>query len=113
MLRERDGYSFEDVDMGAIFHGVLEIFGEKLKEHGWTWFDFPREEGKSWWRRLWRLCGNLWGSRSFDNAESICDNKNQTDFETNGVNLQYQLKKAPSDRNSLRFRSPCWRIWSL
>lgn len=46
MLKERDGYSFEDVDMGNIFHGVLEIFGDKLKEHGWNWFDFPKEEGE-------------------------------------------------------------------
>ncbi|MFR6329516.1 MAG: hypothetical protein ACLUOI_12290 [Eisenbergiella sp.] len=65
MLRERDGYSFEDVDMGNIFHGVLEIFGEKLKEHGWTWFDFPREEGEKLVEEAGGLCGNLWGSRSF------------------------------------------------
>lgn len=43
-LRERDDYSFEDVDMGNVFHGVLELFSGKLAEYGYTWFDFPEEE---------------------------------------------------------------------
>lgn len=43
MLREREGYSFEDVDMGNVFHGVLELFAQKLEEYGYTWFDFPEE----------------------------------------------------------------------
>lgn len=44
-LLEQGEYSFEAVDMGNIFHGVLEIFAEKLLENGYTWFDFPKEEG--------------------------------------------------------------------
>ncbi|MDE7428964.1 MAG: PD-(D/E)XK nuclease family protein, partial [Lachnospiraceae bacterium] len=44
-LREREEYSFEAVDMGNLFHGVLEIFGDKLTEYGYTWLDFPEEEG--------------------------------------------------------------------
>lgn len=46
-LRERGEYSFEAVDMGNLFHGVLEIFSEKLEGHGYTWFDFPKEAGRS------------------------------------------------------------------
>lgn len=42
-LKERGDYSFEDVDMGNVFHGVLELFALKLGEHGYTWFDFPKE----------------------------------------------------------------------
>ncbi|MBO5472443.1 MAG: helicase-exonuclease AddAB subunit AddB [Lachnospiraceae bacterium] len=42
-LQERGEYSFEDVDMGNVFHGVLELFAAKLGEHGYTWFDFPKE----------------------------------------------------------------------
>ena len=42
-LRERADYSFEDVDMGNVFHGVLELFADKLEEYGYTWFDFPEE----------------------------------------------------------------------
>ncbi len=42
-LRERGDYSFEAMDMGNVFHGVLEIFAGKLAEKGYTWFDFPEE----------------------------------------------------------------------
>ncbi len=45
-LKEREEYSFEDVDMGNVFHGVLELFADKLKEHHYTWFDFPKEAGE-------------------------------------------------------------------
>lgn len=45
-LREQGEFSFEAVDLGNIFHGVLEIFAEKLKENNYTWFDFPKEEGE-------------------------------------------------------------------
>lgn len=42
-LKERGDYSFEDVDMGNVFHSVLELFAGKLEEKGYTWFDFPKE----------------------------------------------------------------------
>ncbi len=42
-LKERGEYSFEDVDMGNVFHGVLDLFADRLAEHGYTWFDFPKE----------------------------------------------------------------------
>ncbi|MCD7725045.1 MAG: helicase-exonuclease AddAB subunit AddB [Clostridiales bacterium] len=42
-LKERGEYSFEAVDMGNVFHGVLELFADQLAEHGYTWFDFPGE----------------------------------------------------------------------
>lgn len=45
-LKERGEYGFEDVDMGNVFHGVLELFSEKLTERGYTWFDFPQEAGE-------------------------------------------------------------------
>jgi len=45
-LKERGEYGFEDVDMGNVFHGVLELFADKLEEHHYTWFDFPQEEGE-------------------------------------------------------------------
>ena len=45
-LKQQDEYSFEAVDLGNIFHGVLEIFADKLKENGYTWFDFSKEEGE-------------------------------------------------------------------
>ncbi|MDE6386471.1 MAG: PD-(D/E)XK nuclease family protein [Lachnospiraceae bacterium] len=45
-LRERGDYSFEDVDMGNVFHGVLEIFAQRLSAEGYTWFDFPEGEAR-------------------------------------------------------------------
>ena len=45
-LKERGDYSFEDVDMGNVFHGVLELFAQKLTENGYTWFDFPEGEAR-------------------------------------------------------------------
>ncbi len=47
MLKEREEFGFEQVDLGNIFHGVLEIFAGKLSENNYTWFDFPEEEGDS------------------------------------------------------------------
>lgn len=44
-LKERQEFSFENVDMGNVYHAVLETFAAKLSENGYTWFDFPREFG--------------------------------------------------------------------
>lgn len=45
-LRERGEYSFEAVDLGNLFHGVLELFSDRLAARGYTWFDFPEETGR-------------------------------------------------------------------
>lgn len=42
-LREREEFSFENVDMGNVYHAVLEQFAGKLAESGYTWFTFPEE----------------------------------------------------------------------
>lgn len=44
-LREREEFGFEAVDMGNIFHGVLDDFVGQLEASGYTWFDFPEEFG--------------------------------------------------------------------
>ncbi|MCM1540731.1 MAG: helicase-exonuclease AddAB subunit AddB [Blautia sp.] len=44
-LKERQEFSFENVDMGNVYHAVLETFAAKLAENGYTWFDFPEEFG--------------------------------------------------------------------
>lgn len=46
-LEERKEFGFEAVDMGNIFHSVLAEFSEKLPERGYSWFDFPKEEGEA------------------------------------------------------------------
>lgn len=45
-LKEREEFGFETVDMGNVYHAVLESFGNKLSENGYTWFDFPEEFGE-------------------------------------------------------------------
>ncbi len=45
-LKEREEFGFEAVDMGNIFHGVLDIFARKLESSEYTWFDFPQEFGE-------------------------------------------------------------------
>lgn len=42
-LKEREEFGFETVDMGNVYHAVLENFAGKLAEHNYTWFDFPEE----------------------------------------------------------------------
>lgn len=42
-LKEREEFGFEAVDMGNVYHEVLEEFGAQLTENGYTWFDFPEE----------------------------------------------------------------------
>lgn len=60
-LRERGEYSFEAVDMGNLFHSVLERFSEKLAGHGYTWFDFPEEEGRSMLAEALEACAAAYG----------------------------------------------------
>lgn len=45
-LKEREEFGFESVDMGNVFHAVLERFSRRLSESEYTWFDFPREFGE-------------------------------------------------------------------
>lgn len=45
-LRERREFGFENVDMGNVYHAVLEQFAARLEESSYTWFDFPEEFGE-------------------------------------------------------------------
>ncbi len=45
-LREREAFSFEAVDMGNLFHGILEQFSRLLEENGSDWFAFSAELGE-------------------------------------------------------------------
>lgn len=45
-LKERQEFGFEAVDMGNVYHGVLELFAGKLEEKSYSWISFPEEEGK-------------------------------------------------------------------
>ncbi len=45
-LKEREEFGFETVDMGNVYHAVLENFAGKLAENHYSWFDFPKEFAK-------------------------------------------------------------------
>ncbi|MDO4512416.1 MAG: helicase-exonuclease AddAB subunit AddB [Lachnospiraceae bacterium] len=49
-LSEREQYDFEASDLGTIFHGILEIFGRKIREHGSSWLTFTQEQAGEWIR---------------------------------------------------------------
>ncbi len=45
-LKEREEFSFEAVDMGNVFHGVLDEFSRRLEESEYTWLDFTPDFGQ-------------------------------------------------------------------
>ena len=45
-LRERNELEFERIDLGNIYHKVLELFSKKLKDFQYTWADFPEDKGR-------------------------------------------------------------------
>ncbi len=47
-LKEREGFEFEAVDLGNVFHGVLEAFSVRLEEENSDWLHFTKEEGEKW-----------------------------------------------------------------
>lgn len=61
MLKERDEFSFEQADLGNIFHYVLEMFAGKLAENHLTWFDFSEEEGDRLLREALEACTMSYG----------------------------------------------------
>lgn len=60
-LKEREEFAFENVDMGNVYHGVLEQFANKLEESGYTWFDFPEEFGQSAVHEALESCAAAYG----------------------------------------------------
>ncbi len=61
MLKEREEFSFEQADLGNIFHGVLELFAGKLAENNLTWFDFSEEEGDRLLKEALEACTMSYG----------------------------------------------------
>ena len=47
-LLPREEYVFQPVDMGNIFHKVIEEFSKKVEDGPYTWFDIPREVQEEW-----------------------------------------------------------------
>ena len=45
-LKEREEFDFASVDMGNVFHGVLDEFSKRLENSEYTWLDFTPEFGE-------------------------------------------------------------------
>ena len=60
-LKEREVFRLENTDLGNIYHEVLEVFSHCLKEHGYTWLDFPKEEGEQLLREALENCSMQYG----------------------------------------------------
>lgn len=95
-LSERDKYSFESVDMGTVFHAVLEQFSDKLKERGYTWFDFPKEYGE-------QLVGECLESYAAAYGETVLYSSRRNEYMITRMKrvlvrtvqtLQYQLRQG-------------------
>lgn len=48
LLRERELRQFASVDMGNIYHDVLEHFAKRVEASEYTWFDAPKEQQEIW-----------------------------------------------------------------
>ncbi|MDE6920487.1 MAG: PD-(D/E)XK nuclease family protein, partial [Lachnospiraceae bacterium] len=95
-LEERGKYSFESVDMGNVFHAVLENFSDKIAGEGYTWFDFPAEAGE-------RIVGECLEDYAAAYGETILYSSKRNEYMITRMRrilnrtvqtLQYQLRKG-------------------
>ena len=95
-LKEREEYGFEAVDMGNVFHGVLELFCGKLQEEGKNWFDFEEETAE-------RLLKEALDSYAAAYGETVLYSTARNEYAIERMHrilkravltLQYQLKKG-------------------
>lgn len=95
-LEERGKYSFESVDMGNVFHAVLESFSDKIAGEGYTWFDFPAEVGE-------RIVGECLEDYAVTYGETILYSSKRNEYMITRMRrilnrtvqtLQYQLQKG-------------------
>lgn len=47
-LAPREEYVFQPVDMGNIFHRVIEVFSRRVERSPYTWFDLPEDIRDQW-----------------------------------------------------------------
>lgn len=95
-LKEREDLKFENVDMGNVFHGVLEGFSHRLEESAYTWFDFPEDFARETVAEVLSLCAAEYGAAVlYDNARNeYAVRRMGRILERTVLTLQYQLKKG-------------------
>ena len=95
-VRERQEFGFETVDMGNVYHGVLEMFAGKLKEKGYTWFDFPEGFAEGAVKEAVETYAASYGDTIlYSSARNAYAIKRMSRILTRTVKtLQYQLKQG-------------------
>ncbi|MDE6531599.1 MAG: PD-(D/E)XK nuclease family protein [Lachnospiraceae bacterium] len=95
-LKEREDYSFGNMDMGNFFHQALEQFGLQLKEQGLSWIDFTKEQAEE-------ILDYILNNIAVAYGESVIYQDERTAYRLTQIrrillrtvqNLQYQLKKG-------------------
>ncbi len=95
-LKERKEFCLESIDLGNIFHQVLEGFSHKVEQSDYTWFDFTKEFAESAVDEVLNLCTAEYGATIlYDNARNFYALKRIRRILLRTVDtLQYQLKKG-------------------
>ena len=108
-LRERKEFAFESVDLGNVYHEVLENFAGKMSEGGYTWFDFPEAFAGETVQKALEEC-----AASYGNTVLYSSSRNEYAIRRMGriltrtvMTIQKQLKKGSfhPDAYELSFRS--------
>ncbi len=95
-LKERKELSFEVVDLGNVYHEVLERFSKRLPESGYTWFDFPEEYGEKTVAKALEECAATYGDTVlFSNARNeYAITRMERILKRTVKSLQEQLRKG-------------------
>ncbi len=95
-LKEREGFEFEAIDLGNVFHSVLERFSNKLEEMGSDWLTFSKEQGDLWLEEI--ICEQSAAYKDsvlYSSARNIyAINRIRRVLKTTIYSLQRQLKKG-------------------
>lgn len=95
-LKERQEFGFEAVDLGNVYHHVLEAFAQKMEQTGETWFSFDEQfAAKTIAELLEQEAAQYGASVLFDTRRSAYQIKRMERVLLRTVDtLQKQLKKG-------------------
>ena len=95
-LKEREEFSISSMDIGSMYHAILQLFSEELEKEKLSWFSFSDEDCD-------RILGDIMSTYSPDNKEAVfygsARNANQIDIIASVMkrsiqNLAYQVRQG-------------------
>ena len=89
-------YSFENSDLGNLYHEILEKYGLLLKKEGYSWADIPAEEVKSLTQRAVDECiGDIKYSALFESSRtSFMEKRIRSLMDCTTREITYQIQKG-------------------